>query len=66
MLRAGIPEQVAMKISNHRARSVFAPYNIVNDQNLTEVARKHQPYLDSQQNTDDGYEMVTFGVNGGL
>ena len=49
LIRASVPERVAMLLTGHKSRAIFDRYNIIHEQELLEAGDQFVEYLAQQE-----------------
>ena len=69
LVRAGVPDAVAMRLTGHLTRSVFERYNVVSDADLTTAAARLDAFHAGQGqkgDSSDGERPASAGVGSGF
>ena len=66
LIRAGVPERVAMLLTGHKSRAIFDRYNIIDEQELLTAGDQLARYLDQQApaHTRRSHARVAAGIPG--
>jgi predicted MarR family transcription regulator len=64
MLRAGVPENQAMKISGHKTRSMLDRYDIVSERDIADSVRKIENFHRVAAEKSKSEATVTVSVTG--
>jgi hypothetical protein len=66
MVRAGVPEVVAMRISGHKTRAVFDRYNITSEDDIRlaceRLSTMYQENAETLSRAQDGHNLGTLSV----
>ena len=54
LIRASVPERVAMLLTGHKSRAIFDRYNIIHEQELLDAGDQLVAYLAQQAQTPRG------------
>lgn len=49
MIRAGVPEKIAMQISGHKTASMLWRYNITDARDIKDAGKRTERYLEAQR-----------------